>query len=117
MRKEERAFRRLIAETMVEGPDPLTRREIHCLFGISEHMVSDARRAIKEAKAIADDSGLSPTSNAVSNALSRKRKTVKFFEKRDLIRKFYEENSMPTSRRRDVVNVQVSLNNYKISCH
>ena len=108
MRKEERAFRRLITETMVEGSEPLTRREIHSLFGISEHMVSDARRAIRDAKSLSDDTGLSHTTNAVSNALKRKRKTAKFFEKRDLIRKFYEEKSMPTSRRRDVVNVEVS---------
>ena len=105
MRKEERAFRRLIAETMVEGPEPLTRKEIHKVFGISEHMVKDARRAVKEAK---EDGNQRPSSNAVTNALKRKRKTDKFFEKRELIRRFYEENSTPTSRQRDVVRIKVS---------
>ena len=105
MRKEERAFRRLIAETMVDGPDPLTRKEIHQIFGISEHMVKDARRAVKEAE---HDSSQPPTSKAISNALKRKRKTSKFFEKREAIRKFYEENSTPTSRQRDVVRIKVS---------
>ena len=49
MDKEERAFRRLITETVVGGPEPLSRREIHDQLGISGHMVAEARRAIGSA--------------------------------------------------------------------
>ena len=45
MDNEERAFRRLITETVVGGPEPLSRREIHDQLGISGHMVAEARRA------------------------------------------------------------------------
>ena len=102
MNKEERAFRRLIAETVVGGPEPLSRKEIHDQLGISGHMVAEARRAIQEGIVERDSS-----SKAVTNALKRQRKTSKFAEKRELILAFYEDNSTPTSRIRDVVRVKV----------
>ena len=107
MDKEERAFRRLIAETVVGGPEPLSRKEIHDQLGISGHMVAEARRANQNAATEGINEQHS-SSKAVTNALKRKRKTTKFLEKRELISAFYEENSTPTSRIRDVVRIKVS---------
>ena len=106
MDKEERAFRRLITETVVGGPEPLSRREIHDQLGISGHMVAEARRG-NQRTAPASVGERRSSSNAVTNALTRKRKTSKFSEKRELILAFYEENSTPTSRIRDVVRIKV----------
>ena len=108
MDKEERAFRRLIAETVVGGPEPLSRKEIHDQLGISGHMVAEARRAIQRAASgsIAEKRS---SSKAVTNALERKRKTSKFAEKREQILAFYDESSTPTSRTRDVVRIKVRI--------
>ena len=106
MDKEERAFRRLITETVVGGPEPLSRREIHDQLGISGHMVAEARRGNR--RTVPEGIGERPSpSNAVTHALTRKRKSSKFTEKRELILAFYEENSTPTSRIRDVVRIKV----------
>ena len=111
---EERAFRRMVTETLVEGPDHLTGAEIHSTLGISPKMVAAARRkkvekekSSEKEKRATSDQGRPPKSRFVSSAMERRRKTSKYLEKRDLIQRFFEENSTPTSRRRDVIRIKV----------
>ena len=98
----------MIVEAIIGGPENLSAREIHDHLGIGEKMVTAARSAVKEAETQQTSNGPRSRSRIVSSAMKRKRKTTKFSERRAQIRKFYEENSTPTSRTRDVVSVKVS---------
>ena len=51
MDKEERAFRRMITEVIIAGPEIVTRDEIHGALGIGKNMVADARKSVEEKKA------------------------------------------------------------------
>ena len=109
MEKEERAFRRMITEAVVEGPQPITREEIHDSLGISKNMVADARKAVEEKKLEATQaSGRRLKSRFVTSALQRRRKTTKFEVVRRQVKAFYIDKSTPTSRRRDVLRCWVS---------
>ena len=111
MEKEEAAFRRMLAKTVVSGPEPLTAREIHDVLGINEKMVTAAKKAVKEEEQEEQEArirGTGTKSRFVTNALTRRRRTNKFAEKRKLIQNFYEDNSTPTSRKRDVVSIKVN---------
>ena len=111
MDKEERAFRRMITQAVVAGPERLTRDEIHASLGISKNMVADARKTeakerqqVNEARA----AGRRLKSRLVTSALERRRKTTKIAEMRQKIKAFYIAKSTPTSRRRDVMKCWVS---------
>ena len=106
MEKEERAFRRIITETALSGPEPLTGREIHDVLGVGRKMVTAARRSLKEEarqKEEAQCKGRPRKSRAISAALKRNCRTSKSNDRRTLVNNFYIENSTPTSRKRDVV--------------
>ncbi len=110
MEKEDRAFRRLITEAIVAGPQKLTREEIHDSLGISSNIVAEARKTVERREKEAEErpQGRPIKSRIVTSALQRRRKTTKFCDKLRLVRRFYLENSTPTSRKRDVVKVMVS---------
>jgi hypothetical protein len=42
------AFRKMVVESLVAGPEELTSRQIHTATGISHIMVAEARKAVKE---------------------------------------------------------------------
>ena len=114
MQKEDRAFRRLVTEALVGGPQKLTQNEIRDSLGISTNMVADARKSVdkreKEAEKEAEirPPGKPTKSRIVTTALQRIRRTTKFLDKIKLVRQFFVENSTPTSRKRDVVNIKVN---------
>jgi hypothetical protein len=100
MNKEERAFRRMIVEALVEGPENLTRQEIHAATGISHKMVAEARNARRE-KEVRETRG--EKVGRVTCALARKRRrTATTLAKIKLVKAFYEEKSTPTANSRDV---------------
>ena len=110
MQKEDRAFRRLLTEAIVSGPEKVTRDEIHAALGIGKNMISAARSTAKktaETEAVDRVAGRPTKSRKVTTALQRLRKTTKFCEKRKLVKQFFLENSTPTSRNRDVMKVKV----------
>ena len=110
MQKEDRAFRRLLTEAIVSGPEKVTRDEIHAALGIGKNMISAARSTAKktaETEAVDRVAGRPTKSRKVTTALQRLRKTTKFCEKRKLVKQFFLENSTPTSRNRDVMKIKV----------
>ena len=119
MQKEERCFRRLLSETLVSGPEQLTGSEIRGALGIGGKMITAAKKSIREKNAENEnqDPRCPRKSRIISHALERRRKTTKFDEKRKLIRQFFEEKSMPTSRRRDVVRTKVTMRLITESLH
>jgi hypothetical protein len=100
MQKEERAFRQMMAEVLVAGPEELTSKEIHTATGISHIMVAKARKAVKQ-KAAKEARG--EKFGTVFCALARrKRKTALSPAQIRRIANFFEAKSTPTANKRDV---------------
>lgn len=111
MQTEDRTFRRMVTEALVDGPQYLTGHEFRSALGIGGKMVTAAKKTKEERinrESEARNQGRPLKSRIVSSAMERRRKTSKYLEKRSLIQRFFEENSTPTSRRRDVIRTKVN---------
>ena len=99
----------MITQEIIAGPNSLTRAELHSSLGIGKDMYTAARKNIASRKEGNSDlpAGRPIKSKMVTSALQRLRKSTKFADRRQLIRRFFVEHSTPTSRKRDVVKIKV----------